>query len=60
MPSKIANNRLGWAVFSTANHPKTSPNLKFCYKKMSHVPHDLYIMTLIAIAITYGYVLNLH
>ena len=29
MQSKVANNRLGWAVFSTANHPQTSPNLKF-------------------------------
>ena len=29
MQSKVANNRLGWAVFSTANHSKTSPNLKF-------------------------------
>ena len=36
MPSKVANYRLGWAVFSTANQPQTSPNLKFCFIKMSH------------------------
>ena len=38
-------NRSDWAVSSTANQPKTSPNLEFCFKKMSYVPLDLYIMT---------------
>ena len=33
MPSKVANDRLGCTVFSTANQPKTSPSLKFCSLK---------------------------
>ena len=40
MPQKIlkkaTNNRLGWAVFSTADRPKTSPNVKFCSMKIAH------------------------
>ena len=36
MPSKLTCFSLGWAVFSTANWPKTSPNLKFCFIYMSH------------------------
>ena len=36
LPSKVANDRLGWAVFRTANRPKTSPNLKFCFIKIAH------------------------
>ena len=34
LPSKVANNCLGRAVFSTASRPKTSPNLKFCSIQM--------------------------
>ena len=36
LPSKVANNCLGRAVFSTASRPKTSPNLKFCSIQMPH------------------------
>ena len=36
LPSKVAKNKLGWAVFSTANRPKNSPNLKFGSIKISH------------------------
>ena len=36
LTSKAANNRVGWAVFSTANRPKTSPNIKFCSIKIAH------------------------
>ena len=45
MPSKVANNRLGWAVFNTANQQKTSLNLKFCSKKL-FIAQFIYIMTL--------------
>ena len=44
LPSKVAYNRLGCPVFSTANQPETSSNLKFCHKDCS--PRDLHIMTL--------------
>ena len=30
-PLKLAYFSFGWAVFSTANWPKTSPNLKLCF-----------------------------
>ena len=46
MPSKVANNRLGWAVFSTANQQKTSLNLKFCSIKIAHRATYIYVMTL--------------
>ena len=36
MPSKVTNIRLGWAVFSTDNLHKTSPNLKLCFIKTAH------------------------
>ena len=36
LPSKAANNRLGRAVFGTANKPKTSPSLKFCPIEIAH------------------------
>ena len=36
MPSKVTNIRLGWAVFSTDNRHKTSPNLKLCFIKTAH------------------------
>ena len=38
-----------WADFSTANRPKTSPNLKLCSIKMAHRATYVYIMTLLAI-----------
>ena len=43
MPSKIAHFSLIAVIFSTANQPKTIPNLKFCFIKMAHRATYMYI-----------------
>ena len=35
LPSKVAHNQLHF-FFITANRPKTSPNLNFCFIKFAH------------------------
>ena len=36
MPSEVAYFNTQSEIFSTANRPKTSPNLIFCFIKMTH------------------------